>query len=208
MTYVLYGEPGSGSFTAEALLAEIGAPARLVDLDVVNGEQRGPAYRAINPLGHVPALVLPDGQVVTESAAILLTICDRHPDAGLMPEPGTAERALLLRWLMVAAGDAYGAIGRWDYPERFTIRDGDGEGIKEAAREELRRIWQLVEEMVAPDPFLLGGRFTAVDIYVAALSRWIVGDEWRAKACPRVERLAQAVAARPAIAPVWVRHFG
>jgi GST-like protein len=208
MTYVLYGEPGSGSAIPEAMLAEIGAPVRLVDLDVPKGEHRRPPFLAVNPLGRVPALVLPGGEVVTESAAILLVLDERHPEAGLMPPPGTAERARLLRWLMVSAGDAYGAVGRWDFPGRFTTDPAGEAGVREAARAELRRLWRVVEERAAPDPFLLGARFTAVDLHLAALCRWHLGEGWLAAECPRVERLARSVAARPAVAPVWARHFG
>lgn len=204
--YVLYGDVRSGSAAVEMALAEIGAPVALRDLSIAGGAQLDPAFLRINPLGRLPVLLLPDGTVLTESLAILLTLCDRHPGAGLLPAAGTA-RAVALRWLAIAACEFYPAVTREEYPERFTTDPAAAPGIAEAARAFYRRFWRRVEEELAPAPFVLGPVFSVADLYLAVLSRWAVPKPWFGLPCPRVDALAAAVAARPRAGPVWRRHF-
>ncbi len=206
--YILYGDHRSGSSTVEMALAEIGAPVELRAVPLDGDHQLAPEYRRINPMGRLPTLILPDGTVMTESLAILLTLADRHPEAGLLPPPGSAERARALRWMALAAGEFYPHVTRADYPERFSPDPSHAGAIRERAIEMGRDIWLLVEREAAPDPFILGGRFSLADIYLSALSRWMKGDDWIPAHCPRLEALAQAVAARPKAGPVWRKHFG
>ncbi len=132
MTYILYGDLGSGSAPVEMALAEIGAPVELRDVKLEGDHQLRAEYRAINPMGRLPTLVLPaqggDGTVMTESLAILVTLADRHPEAGLLPPPGDPGRATALRWMALLAGEFYPQVTRWDYPARFgySARPGGG----------------------------------------------------------------------------------
>lgn len=208
MTYVLYGARGSGSCAVECALAEAGAEYELRGIDLRTGEQRGPAYEAVNPQRKVPALIPEDGETLTESVAILLTLEERHRGAGLLPPPGSRARARALRWLLFLATEIYPIVEINDYPERFTPAPGRAGATRELAREIWRTRWRLVEENVAGDPFLLRDGFCLTDVYAAVVSRWAQQDEWRPAHLPKIERLTAAVAARPAIAPVWARHFG
>src|SRR5689334_4619956 len=97
--YILYGDRRSGSCAVEMALAEIGAPFTLRDVPLDGDHQLAAAYRRINPMGRVPTLLLPDGTVMTESLAILLTLADRHPEAALLPPPSDTDRARALRWM-------------------------------------------------------------------------------------------------------------
>ncbi|SDB16719.1 glutathione S-transferase family protein [Belnapia rosea] len=207
MTYILYGDKGSGSAPVEMALAEIGAPVELRSVPLEGDHQLAEDYRRINPMGRVPTLILPDGTVVTESLAILLTLVDRHPEAGLLPAPGETGRAVALRWMALIAGEFYPCVTRGDYPERFSADPSHAPAIRARAFEMGREIWRLVEAQAAPAPFLLGRRFSVADIYLAFVSRWMGGRQWIPANCPKVEALAQAIAARPAIAPVWARHI-
>mgnify|MGYP001553476488 FL=1 len=119
MTYVLYGDKGSGAFCAEAALCEADADYEFQTVSLKTNEQKEPAFLAINPSGKMPALKLPQGGIVTESAAILLTIADRHPHANLFPPPGSFERAQAYRWIAFMAGEIYPMVEIEDYPERF-----------------------------------------------------------------------------------------
>ena len=208
MTYVLYGAWRSGSCAVECALAEIGAEYELREVDLRTDEQRGSEYEAINPQRKVPALIPEDGATLTESTAILLTLDERHPEAGLLPPSGSPARAQALRWLMFIATEIYPVVEINDYPERFAPEPGGAEATRELAREIWRTRWRLVEDNVAGDPFLLRGGFCLTDVYAAVVSRWAQQGEWRSVHLPKIERLTAAVAARPAIAPVWARHFG
>ena len=212
MTYVLYGDIGSGSAPIEMVLSEIGVPFELRDVPLSTNAQLSAEHRAINPMGRIPALLLPDGTVLTESLAILLTLADLHPEAGLLPPSGDPGRATVLRWMTLAAAEGYPHVTRWDYPERFSANPSHAEAIRDRALEMYRDIWRLVEAQAglkgtAAEPYLLGARFSIADPYLAVLSRWLKGRDWRPRECPRLEALAQAVMTRPKLIAVWARHY-
>lgn len=207
MSYIIYGEDGSGSFAPEAMLTEVGAPFERRTIELSKDEQLDDEYKAVNPMGRIPALVLPDGTLVTESAAILLTLDARHAAAGLMPAPGTRDHAIALRWLMFISNNIYEGVGRVDYPGRYTSNWGERESVKNAALSELRFHWMLVERALPGGDHAVGGRFSLLDLYIANLSGWFVPREWREANCPRIEAIRAAVAARPKLAPLWARHF-
>lgn len=206
MTYTLYGSRRSGSLTVELALAEIGIPyeVRTVDLDA--DAQYDDVYAALNPQCKIPALITPEGETLTESAAILLTLDERHPEARLLPPIGSTDRAQALRTLLFIATEIYPIVEVNDYPERFAPSQDSAPHIREIARAIWRKRWLLVEERIAGDPFLLPTDFCLSDIYIAVVSRWAQQERWRSAHLPKVERLTAAVAARPAAAPVWHRH--
>ena len=202
MSFTLYGALGSGAFSAEAALAEAGAPYtfELVSLD--KKEQKQPAFLAINPSGKIPALRLAEGEIITESAAILLTLADHFPQARLLPPQASNERALAYRWLAFMAGEIYPIVEIVDYPERF----GDGEALRAIARDRIRERILIIERM-SDGPFLLPHGFSILDIYAAMFTRWSLEPDWKLANLPKLMALAANVARRPAIAPVWARHF-
>ena len=207
MTYLLYGARGSGSCAIECALAEIGADCEVRKLSLRNDEQRGAEYEAVNPQRKVPALVIDGDQFLTESVAILLTLEERHPEVGLLPPKGTVGRANALRWLLFAATEIYPVVEINDYPERFATDPAETDAMRERAREIWRTRWLVVEKHASGDPYFASDGFSLTDIYLAVVSRWAQQNAWRPAHIPKVERLTAAVAARPAIAPVWARHF-
>ncbi|UFN50794.1 glutathione S-transferase family protein [Roseomonas sp. OT10] len=211
--YTLYGDRGSGSHPVEMVLAEIGAPVELVEVPLEGDHQLSEDHRRRNPMGRVPVLLLPDGTVVTESLAILLTLAARHPEARLLPPPDDPGHATVLRWMALLAGEFYPHVTRADYPERFSADPAHAPAIRARAMEMGREVWSVLEANApfGPDgqgPYLLGDRFTLADPYIAALSRWLKGDEWMPANAPKVERLTRAVAARPKLAAIWRKHRG
>ena len=127
--YILHGDIGSGSATVEMALAEAGQAVELREVPLEGDHQLAAAHRALNPMGRIPTLVLPDGMVMTESFAILLTIADRHPDAALLPPAPEPDRARALRWMALLAGEFYPHVTRADYPGRFSADPGHAEAI-------------------------------------------------------------------------------
>ncbi len=188
MTTILYGDTGSGSAMAEMALAEIGAPVELREVPLEGDHQRRADYLAINPMGRLPTLVLPNGTVLTESLAILVSLADLHPQAALLPPPGDTARAIALRWMALLAGEFYPQVTRWDYPARFGYAPEQMEAARDNALAMGRDVLRIIE-----------------DIALAVMSRWMKGRAWVPANLPRIERLTEAVAARPAIAPVWAR---
>lgn len=209
MTRILYGDIGSGSAMIEMALAEANETAELRSVPLEGDHQLRKDYLAINPMGRVPTLILPDGTVLTESLAILLTIADLHPQAGLMPAVGTSQRAIALRWMTLLAAEFYPHVTRWDYPLRFGPPEAS-DAIRDRAAALGHDVLRVVEEHAGlhggDAPFLLGDRFCLADIQLAVMSRWMGGRVWTPANLPRLEALARAVAARPAIAPIWAAH--
>ena len=144
---------------------------------------------------------------MTESVAILLTLDERHPEAGLMPERGSVSRAQALRWLLFVASEIYPIVEIEDYPERFIADPAQAKTTREIARDICRRRWLIVEQQVAGDPYLLKDGFCVTDIYISVVSRWVKQEDWRSANLPKIERLAAAVAGRSACTPVWRQHF-
>ena len=94
--YTLYWSRDSANMVCHAALIEIGAPYKLIEIDADKNEQKSAAYRKLNPHARVPTLI-EDGRVMYESAAILLYLCEKHPEAGLMPPVGSPARAHFLQ---------------------------------------------------------------------------------------------------------------
>jgi glutathione S-transferase len=208
MTYIIHGARGSGSSIVELACAEIGADYEVRDLDMRAQEQRGDAYAALNPQRKIPTLEVDGSEIITESVAILLTLDERHRDAGLLPPPGSRQRAQALRWMLFFATELYPIVEIIDYPERFAASAAGNEAMRERAKEIWHQRWLVVEANLAGSPYCVDSGFSATDLYIAVLSRWDMKEAWRRDHLPKVEALAAAVRARPAIAPVWARHFG
>lgn len=204
MKYILHGAPGSGSGIVEAACAELGIEVELCDLDARNDAHRGGAYASKNPHRKLPTLELSDGELITESVAILLTLDERHRAGGLLPPPGSKERAQALRWMLFLATELYPLVEIIDYPERFA--DTTAEALRERAEALWRERWRLLEAHVAGAPYFLPSGFCATDLYITKLGVWL-DDAWRREHLPKIEALIAAVRARPALATVWARHI-
>ena len=208
MTYILYGETGSGAFCVEAALAEAGEPVEFRQIKLDDNEQRSAEFRVLNPSGKIPALQLPEGEIVSETSALLILLAERHPGAKLLPPPGAPARPLALRWLAFMAAEVYPMVEIADYPERFADDHKGAAFLKRRAQDRIRERMLSVEAAAAAPWFLAEG-FSALDLYAAMFSRWRecrIGG-WREDNLPRICAIAAALAQRPALQPVWNKYF-
>src|SRR5215467_4631410 len=108
LTVKLFYAPGSSSLLPHIVLHEAGLPFTAIKIDehskVIEG---GGDYKKVNPLGYVPALVLDDGTLLTEGAAIVQYIADQVPSKKLVPPNGTIERAMLQAWLNFCSSEMH-----------------------------------------------------------------------------------------------------
>jgi GST-like protein len=206
MKYQLYGNDGSGSGIVEMALAEVGVEPELHNVSLSDSAQRTDDYARLNPERKIPTLLTPTGEVLTESAAIVLVLDERHPEAQLFPAHGTPERAQALRWLAFLACELYPLIEIVDYPERFAPDAASAPTVREVAKQLWRSRWPLVESAIAGNPWLLASGFCATDLYLSVLSRWSLDPAWRAQHLPKCDAIARAVAQRPRSGPVLRRH--
>lgn len=207
MPYRLYGWRQTGSMAIEAALAEGGIAHDFVAISRKTDENLGPAFTAINPRQQLPALVLPDGTVVTEGPAILSHLGDAHPAAGLIPVPGTPDRARHDRWMAFFHANVYEAMLRELFPQRYTTDPAGAPAVSAAATDYVRRHFVLFDGQIGGGPYVFGDGLTMLDIYVWMLCWWVDAD-WLRDRCPAVRRLKDAADARPALAAVAQRHFG
>ncbi len=207
MTYRLYGWRQTGSMAIEAALGVAGIAHDFIPVSRRTDENLGPAFTAINPRQQLPALVCPDGTVVTEGPAILAHLADAHPAAGLIPPAGSTARARHDRWMAFFHANGYEGMLREIRPGRYTDDPAGAEAVKSSATAYVKRHFIIFEGEIGPGPFFFGERLSVLDIYVWMLCYWLDLD-WLAETCPRVHRLMRAADALPALAEVWQRHFG
>lgn len=194
----LYGARGCGSAITEAMLAIAGRPYEFVD--VGGFEQPGPARDAlalINPLVQVPALVLDDGTILTETAAIALFLADGH--LGLAPPCCTPERTRFYRLLIWLVANVYPTFTYGDVPERWVDTAPAELDASTGRRREALYRW-LDGELC--EPFALGPDLSAVDIFLAVMVAWRPWRPWFERHAPRIARIAERTGALPPIAAV------
>lgn len=171
MSYVLYYAPGTASFAVHWLMIELGLDFQVIRLDFAAGEQRAPEFLRINPTGRVPALVV-DGQVYTESAALLMLLAERHPAAGLAPAPDDSRRARWLEIMVYLTNTLSSAMRDWFYADT----DGEPEGavaVKRLAQRRIEGAWDRLDGVLADGrAYLLGERMTTADLLATMLMRW------------------------------------
>jgi glutathione S-transferase len=155
----LYTHPQSRGRIARWMLEEVGQPYEAVMVDY-GPAMHTPAYRAINPMCKVPALQIGDA-VVTETPAILATLADAFPAAGLAPAP--TERASYYRWLFFAAGPLEAAVTNRGLG--VTVPP-DKQGF--VGYGDFDRVLDVLEAAVAGRRFVTGERFSAADLYLVS----------------------------------------
>lgn len=190
---VLYHAPNTRSSIALTLLEEIGAPYALEVLNIKAGEQRQPAYRAVNPMGKVPAVKHGDA-LITEQVAIFLYLADLFPEAGLAPAQGDPLRGPYLRWMVYYAACFEPAIG-----DRALKREPGPPSMM--AYGDFDSVIDTVTSQLMPGPYLLGDRFTAADVI------WGSGLSWTTKfqlipERPAIKAYIERFESRPSVARV------
>lgn len=203
--YILYGRPGSGNMAVEAALVEAGVPHELVEVSKVDGGRLDPSFLKLNPRGQVPALQLPDGSVMTESAAMLLHLADAFPASGLAPAPGSSARAQHDRWLTFAHANFYEGMLRLFYSDRYVSDPAAADSVKAAAGIYLMQQFAIYEGALGAGPYTFGDKLQMVDLMIWMMACWsdLAALE---VACPKVVRLYRAVQARPELAGVIERN--
>ncbi len=185
----LYYKPGACSLASHIALREVGADFEIEKVDTDNNKtETNQTFTDINAKGYVPALKLKDGTILTEGAAILQFIADRHPNSGLAPEPGAIERTRLHEHLNYVASELHKAFG-----PLFSSTSSDQD--KEAARANVASKLDHIETLLSDGRnHLLGDRFSVADAYLFVVANWanftgIALDKW-SNVAAFVERVA------------------
>ena len=204
----LFGTQGSGSAAVEAALDIAGIAYRCVDAASWKPSPGLEELKRINPIAQIPTLLLDDGSVLTESAAILIHLGLAHPDSGLLSsEP--SQRAQQIRGLVLVAANCYAAIGILDFPDRWYADPDDAAKAAMRARgtARLHELWELFADQFPATPWLSGERIGALDVLAATVSKWSGARKALALSRPDFSALLGRIDAEPHVAAVWARHW-
>lgn len=190
----LYYVPGTSSLLPHIVLLEAGLRFDAIRVDEhTKALEGGGDYRAVYPLGYVPALRLDDGTVLTEAVAIAQYVADRVPDKGLAPANGTLARTTLQAWLNFICAELQVA--------RFCpLLDREiPESVKPVFRRRLDNRLAHVERHLSGNVYLLGDDFSIADVYLFVVSNWARPTRVDLTPYPRLLALRMRVGTRPAV---------
>jgi glutathione S-transferase len=186
------------------LLEEIGSAYELVWVSKAPADIE--AFRRISPAAKIPVLVLPDGTVMSESAAILIHLTLANPAAGLAPLPGSSAHAHFLQWMVFLSANVYEAALRFFYPHRYSAAgEAAAAQIKSKALVDWSRHFEVIESALSP--YVLGAELCAADHYLHTLAGWYPLDEAAADArLPKLRQHAELMRRRRATLKAELDH--
>ena len=187
----LFHSPQTRSTGVVTLLEELKADYELHVLNMKAGEQRGAAYLAVNPMGKVPAL-LHHGALVTEQAAVYLYLADMYPEAGITPMIGDPLRGPFLRWLAF-----YGSSFEPAFTDKALKREPANPSMSPYGT--IENVWETVTAQLGKGTYMLGEKFTAVDVLWGAALNWMTMFGL-APETPVVRAYIDSIHARPSVA--------
>ena len=189
----LYYSPGTCSLAPHIALLEAGKTFTIERVDIKAKQFAGGDFNVVNPKGSVPALVLDDGQVLTEGAMLLQYIADLVPDRGLAPAAGTMERYRLQEWLTFIGTELHKMFSPWLFHPEY------GEQAAEAARTKIAQRLAFLDAHLADHPYLLGSSFTAADAYAFTIVAWARPMRIDLAPFAHLQRYMDRIAARPKV---------
>jgi GST-like protein len=206
--YTLFAIKGWGSVIAEAAFTYAGVPYRLEFVDL---EQRGPSYdrlKSVNPLCQFPTVIMPDGRVLTESAAIILHLADgAPPEAGLAPAASSVNRPVFLRWLIFLVAAIYPTFTYGDDTSRYVEGEAAQQALRDSTDRLRKQLWLRVET-AAGAPYFLGTERSAIDVYIWAMNRWRPRTAWFAEHCPKLTAIAGMLEGDQRLAGIRAQNWG
>jgi GST-like protein len=168
---VLYGAAASGSVAVEAALTMLNIPFKLIEGATWASEAAREQVGGQNAMRQIPTLVLPDGEILTECAGILLYLADAHPESRLAPGVDEPARRPFLRWLFFVSSAIYAL--HWIKPDvgRIGAPQSARDEVVHAVHERIAFCWRSMDAQLRPSRYLLGDELTVLDLYVAVISR-------------------------------------
>jgi glutathione S-transferase len=202
-TYTLFGRPNAGSLAVQIVLEELKLDYELRWVEQTPEAVEG--LRRLNYTGKVPALQLPDGTVIGESAAILIHLAESSAGAALAPPVGSAAHARFLQWMVYLSANLYDSALRYYYAERYSSAGAAAaEGIQAHAAAEYTAHLETLDSVLAP--YLLGATYSAADPYLYMLAGWHPQVEALRARLPRLAHHAGLVRARAATRKADAAH--
>lgn len=189
----LFYSPGACSLSPHIALREAGLPFELAMASTKTKLLAdGTDFRTINPKGQVPALLLDDGQLLTEGPVIVQYVADQVPQSGLLPAFGTMARYRVLEWLNYITTELHKSFGPLFNP----AFPADAKELNKAALQQ-RLAW--VDGQLAGKNYLTGDTFTVADGYLFVVANWTKFVGMDISHLANLGAFMGRVAARPAV---------
>lgn len=189
----LYYSPGACSLSPHIVLREAGVHFEIEKVNLKTKKtDAGIDYDTINPKSYVPALVMNNGELLTEGPAIVQYVADLAPEKKLAPPAGTLERYRLQEWLNYNSTEIHKSFSTLFNPEA-------PEDIKSAAKARLGKRFGFAASALEGKNYLLGDTFTVADAYFFTMLRWTHYTGIDLSAWPALREYFNRVAARPAV---------
>jgi len=205
--FKIFGAVGSGSVPVEATLTLLGTPYEVIEAVTWEDETARKLVETVNPLLQVPALVLPSGEIMTESAAILIYLADLHSEAGMAPGLNDPKRAQYLRWMVYVSAAIYAFVWIVDDPTRIVANKEQALHAIDRIHDRRADCWRMMDEQIAPDRYILGDELSVLDLYVAVVSRFAPGRARFYKGAPKMAEIVRRVDADPRLQEFWAKRF-
>ncbi len=195
----LYYAPGACSLSPHIVLRETGLPFTLEQVDLTTRETvSGEDYYIVNTKGSVPALMLNNGEVLTEGPAILQYLADQVPEKQLAPKVGTMQRYRLMEALNYITSELHKSF--------VPIFNPAYSGAKEAAKNKLTAEFDYVDRQLAQKPYWMGDQFTVADAYLFTVSCWIEAAGLDIRQWKALDKYRQNIASRPCVKEALVEE--
>jgi len=204
---IVYGGRGTGSVIVEAALTLLELPYEVIEQPALDSPTRNERAAAVNPMRQVPAVVLPGGETLTESAAILIWLADRYPQARLAPAPLERARAAFLRWMTFVSSQIYALYWIRDDTSRLADDPVHQALVKARTTERITHCWRMMDAQIHPGDYLLGNELSMLDLYVTVISRWGPRRARFYAAAPKMADVVRRVDADPRLAALWAERF-
>ena len=194
------------------ILEEIGAPYELIPTTIAMDEPRPPEQLALKPNGWVPVPIW-DEKSKNACAALTVILFARHPTATLAPAVVAPQPGSTLQTLVYFSNSVQNAFQLNYYPDRFADTPVDEPSAQRRGNRRLRETWKVIDDQIGDNEWVLGERFSAVDIYLFMLTTWLQPSRGQPSVdeFPNVKRIADAVLPRSSIQLVyekWIAEHG
>lgn len=187
----LYYSPGACSLSPHIALHEAGLAHDLVKVDLkAKTTENGDDFAKINPKGQVPALLLDNGELLTEGPVIVQVIADKAAGKHLAPANGTDERYKLQEWLNFTTSELHKNFSPLFNP---AIPDD----VKKFFSDRIVGKFKYIDSQLAGQDYLMGQQFTVADGYLFVMLAWAGRMKIDISAFPNLVAYQARVAARP-----------
>ena len=169
----LYYSPGACSLASHIIMEEAGVKYESTKVDLkTHTTEKGEEYVKINPKNQVPAMIMDNGQLMTEGVAIMQFVADQQPEKNLMPKWGTPDRYHAIEWLNYVSTEIHKGLGSFFGIDRLVSNKEGNAEFRQSMKAVMAKKYAYLNEHFQKNQYLMGSQFTAADAYLFTVTRW------------------------------------